>query len=214
VNTQTQTTPDIVPDGLPDHLPEGEHMLWQGSPDWKRLAIDAFHVRKVAIYFAGVIALQAAYRLPQSSSAAEAFANAPVLIACAAAACSILAFIAYLSAKTTRYTLTNKRALMRIGITLPITVNVPYGKVDGVSFANTGDDCGTICFKPGNNVRLAYLMLWPHAKPWNFSKPQPAFRDIADVDAVASRLASLLGGRMPAPQPRAAVPQPDMIPAE
>jgi hypothetical protein len=210
----TKTNPDIVPDGLPDHLPEGERVLWQGRPDWKRLAIDAFHVRKVAIYFVGVIALQGAYRLPQSESLAAAFSNAPVLIACAFAACGILAFIAFLSAKTTRYTLTNKRALMRIGITLPITVNVPYAKVDGVSFANTGDDCGTICFKPGSDVRLAYAMLWPHAKPWNFAKPQPAFRDIADVEAVASRLASLLGGRMPVSEQGSAVPQPNMIPAE
>jgi hypothetical protein len=210
----TKINPDIVPDGLPDHLPEGERMLWQGRPDWKRLAIDAFHVRKVAIYFAAIIVLQAVYRLPQSESVAAAFANAPALIACAIAACGILAFIAYLSAKTTRYTLTNKRALMRIGITLPITVNVPYAKVDAVSFANTGNDCGTICFKPGGDVRLAYLMLWPHMKPWNFSKPQPAFRDITDVDAVASRLASLLGGRMPVSEQSAAVPQPNMIPAE
>jgi Bacterial PH domain len=211
VNT---THPDIVPDGLPDHLPEGERILWQGRPDWKRLAIDALHVRKVAVYFAGVIALQAAYRSAQGDSFDVAFANAPMLIACAVGACGILALIAYLSAKTTRYTLTNKRALMRIGITLPITVNVPYAKVDGVSFANTGDDCGTICFKPGGDVRLAYAMLWPHAKPWNFSKPQPAFRDIADVDAVASRLASLLGGRMPVAEQASAVSQPNMIPAE
>lgn len=214
MNHQPHTNPDIVPDGLPYHLPEGERLLWQGRPDWKRLAIDAFHVRKIAIYFAGVIALQAAYRSAQGDSLIAAFANAPILLACAAAACGILAFIAYLSARTTRYTLTSKRALMRIGITLPITVNVPYGKVDGVSFANTGDDCGTICFKPGSDVRLAYLMLWPHAKPWNFSRPQPAFRDIPDVDAVASRLAALLGGRLPVPAQTGNVHEPHMVPAE
>ena len=42
--------------GLPDHLPKGERLLWQGAPDWRLLAIQAFHVRKVAIYFALIAA--------------------------------------------------------------------------------------------------------------------------------------------------------------
>ena len=37
--------------GLPEPLPAGERMIWQGKPDWRALALRAFHVRKVAIYF-------------------------------------------------------------------------------------------------------------------------------------------------------------------
>jgi hypothetical protein len=203
--------PDIIPDGLPDHLPEGERLLWQGRPDWKRLAIDAYHIRKVAIYFAAVIAAQVGYRLSQGDVLAVAFANVPMLLACAVVACGILTLLAYASAKTTRYTLTSKRALMKVGIALPINVNIPYAKVDGVSFANTGAGAGNICFKPGGDVRLAYAMMWPHVRPWHFAKPQPAFRAIKDVEAVASRLALIMGGRMPA---RDVVDVPNMVPAE
>jgi hypothetical protein len=203
--------PDIIPDGLPDYLPEGERLLWQGRPDWKRLAIDAFHVRKVAVYFAFVIAAQVAYRLTQGEALATALANAPLLLACAIAACGILAGLAYAAARTTRYTLTSKRALMRIGIALPINVNIPYSKVDGVSFANTGAGAGNICFKPGGDVRLAYAMMWPHVRAWHFAKPQPAFRAIADVDGVASHLASILGGKMPLSE---SAELPHMVPAE
>ena len=39
--------------GLPGPLPEGETILWQGAPDWRVLAVQAFHVRAVAIYFGG-----------------------------------------------------------------------------------------------------------------------------------------------------------------
>jgi len=35
--------------GLPEHLPQGEVMLWQGSPHWQSLALRAFHIRKVAL---------------------------------------------------------------------------------------------------------------------------------------------------------------------
>ena len=41
--------------GLPGDLPEGEHILWQGAPSWKRLARDAFKTRWVAGYFAALL---------------------------------------------------------------------------------------------------------------------------------------------------------------
>jgi hypothetical protein len=37
----------------------GEHVVWQGAPDWRSLAVHAFHVRKIALYFVFMLALQA-----------------------------------------------------------------------------------------------------------------------------------------------------------
>ena len=45
--------------GLPEPLPKGEKILWQGAPHWWMLAVHAFHVRKVAIYFGLMLAWQA-----------------------------------------------------------------------------------------------------------------------------------------------------------
>jgi Bacterial PH domain len=103
---------------------------------------------------------------------------------------------------------------MKVGIALPVIINLPLRQIDGVSFAATGKDCGTICFKTGGDVRLAYMLLWPHTKPWHFMKPQPSFRDIPDVEAVASRLAFTLGGQMPRFETQAATPNGNMVPAE
>jgi Bacterial PH domain len=206
--------PDIIPDGLPDHLPEGERLIWQGKPDWKRLAINAFHVRKVAGYFALIIVAQGALRLSNGASWAEALNAVPVLLGLGVAACAILVLLAYASAKTTRYTLTSKRALMKVGIALPVIINLPFKQIDGVSFANTGKGAGTIVFKTGGQTRLAYLLLWPHAKPWHLTKPQPAFRDIPEVETVASRLAFALGGQMPAVETQHAEVHGNMVPAE
>ena len=36
---------------LPAPLPQGERVIWQGKPSVKGLALRAFHVRKVPIYF-------------------------------------------------------------------------------------------------------------------------------------------------------------------
>jgi hypothetical protein len=203
---------DIVPYGLPDHLPEGERLLWQGRPDWKRLAINAYHVRKVAIYFALVAAAQIIARVAQGEGYLDAARNLPVLFAMAVVACAILAGLAYACAKTTLYTLTSKRLLLKIGIALPAYINLPLNKIDAAALAESGGRCGTICFRTAGETRLAYLLLWPHAKPWNISKPQPALRDIPHADHVASQVAKALGGYHVAPA--TAQTFNNMVPAE
>lgn len=206
--------PDIIPAGLPDHLPEGERLLWQGKPDWQQLALQAFHIRKVVVYFAVLILGQAIWKLSQGASLSTALHAAPIMAGLGLVACAILVGFAYLSARTTHYTLTSKRVLIKAGIALPVIINLPLRQIDGASFAATRKGFGTICFKTGGNTRLAYLLLWPHAKPWNLNKPQPAFRAIADVEAVASRVSFTLGGQMPINETAYQAPQGHLIAAE
>ena len=46
--------------GLPERLPANEHILWQGSPDVGAMARRVFHLRKVAFYFALLLAAHVA----------------------------------------------------------------------------------------------------------------------------------------------------------
>ena len=46
--------------GLPERLPRNEYVIWQGQPNWKQLAVDAFHIRKIFLYFAVMVGLQLA----------------------------------------------------------------------------------------------------------------------------------------------------------
>ncbi len=188
-----QQQPDIIPNGLPDHLPEGERLIWQGRPDWKRLAINAFHIRKVAFYFAVIIVGQAIGRLGQQENFALALRLTPTLVLMAFAACGILLLLAYLNAKTTLYTLTSKRLLLKVGIALPAYINIPLKNIESASFAETGNGCGTIVFRTSGNTRLAYLLLWPHVRPWHFTQPQPALRDVPNAEGIATLVAEALG---------------------
>ena len=45
--------------GLPEPLPAGEHVLWQGAPDWRTLARHVFHVRTLVVYFAVILVIRA-----------------------------------------------------------------------------------------------------------------------------------------------------------
>lgn len=178
--------------GLPEPLPPGEHILWQGRPDWKRLARDAFHVRQVAAYFALMLALQAVLSWqPEAGLLANldaSFASLALSATLAGMALALLALAAWLSAQTTMYTLTNKRVVLRIGIVLTVSFNVPLRWIAAAHLHANADGSGDIALELKGRDRIAYLHLWPHARAWYLRQPQPTLRGVPGVSAVAERL--------------------------
>ena len=113
--------------GLPESLPAGEFILWQGAPDWRVLAVQALHVRKLTYYFAAMLGLQALYLMGEPGVALLR----PLLISLGMAllALGLLSATAWFAASSTLYTLTNKRMVMRLGIVLTVTFNLPLAKI-------------------------------------------------------------------------------------
>jgi Bacterial PH domain len=178
--------------GLPEDLPQDERLLWQGHPDWKNLAINAFHVRKTMIYFTGLALLQGIGRFADGASLLAALKPFLWFVPLGLLATVLLLGVAWFSARTTTYTLTSKRVVLKIGMALPITFNIPFRQIDGAGISPTGGGKGDLYFRLGGKDRIAYLMLWPHARRWHFAQPEAAFRSIPDVDRVAQLAASAL----------------------
>lgn len=197
--------------GLPDRLPPGEQMLWQGTPDGRRLALQAFHLRKLAIYFGVMIAWRFIDVLASSGSGLQAAASLLWPVPLAAAGLGLLALLAWLSARTTVYTLTNKRVVMRLGIVLTVTFNLPLSRLEGAALRQRRDGGGDITLRLLPPQRIAYLNLWPHARPWALSRPEPMLRALPDAQAVAHLLADALSATLA--QPGAAGTAPDGLPA-
>lgn len=174
--------------GLPAHLPAGEVLLWQGAPRWTTLALRAFHLRKVAIYFALLVGLRAA----EGASAGEATQS--IALGCGwvallgVALVGILATLAFLSARGTLYSITSRRVVMRHGIALTMSVNVPYTIVDGAAMKSHADGSGDISLTLHEGQRFGYLLNWPHVRPWRLARPEPTLRSIANVREVAQLL--------------------------
>ena len=181
--------------GLPQMLPQGERMLWQGAPRWQDLAVHAFHARKVIWYFGGLAAMTAAVRLSEGDSITLALRPFGWLIPMGLIAATLLAGLAWLSARTTVYTITTRRVVMRIGMALPVTINLPFRQIDGASLRLIGNGSGDIPLRVTPQERLAYLLLWPHARPFHFRHPQPCLRAIPNADNVAAQLAASLAGQ-------------------
>ncbi|KQP23972.1 phosphopantetheine adenylyltransferase [Methylobacterium sp. Leaf102] len=178
-----------APPGLPAPLPAGEHILWQGRPGGLAIGLRALHIRLVALWFFG-LALWAAVPLAAEGRLVEAAIAAGPTLAIGTGAVALLGFLGWLSARSTTYTITNRRVVMRVGIALPMTLNLPFGLVDGAGCRHFSDGTGDLALrvKPGN--RIAYLHLWPHARPWHVTAPEPMMRsvpDAADVSAILAR---------------------------
>lgn len=176
--------------GLPERLPAGEHMLWQGSPRWTVLARHAFHTRAVAIYF-GLLIL---WRIGSDLDSDVPVNAAALLRGCGWLALlgtfvvALLMLLAYLSARCTVYTLTSRRLVIRHGIALPMSVNVPFATVGSADLRLSRDGSGDIALGLQCRARLGYLLTWPHVRPWHFRSPQPMLRALPAAAGVAAQL--------------------------
>lgn len=186
--------------GIREQLPEGEHVLWQGAPDWRSLARTAFHVRKLAVYFAAMLALRVAFSLSDGQTLGAALASSIDLAVLALAALAVIHVIAWMSASTTVYAVTNRRVVMRVGIALPIIVNLPLPEIAAAALKVHRDRSGDMPLQlKGEDVRLAYAVLWPHVRRWRFAHPEPMLRAVPDAVAVANILSQALAAAVQVP---------------
>ncbi|MBS0393400.1 MAG: PH domain-containing protein [Proteobacteria bacterium] len=185
--------------GLPAGLPLGEAVLWQGSPRWQSLARSAFHVDLVAAYFAVMLGWQLATLLHAGGSASQVAGTFAAPVALAAGALMVLCALAYLSARATIYTITTRRVVVRGGIALTLSLNVPFTQINHAALRVHRDGTGDIPLELVRGVRVDYLVNWPNMRPWRYARPQPMLRSIEEpqvagrilTDAVAAVVAGV-----------------------
>lgn len=196
--------------GLPETPPKGEVILWQGRPETWALARQSLNIHWVAGYFA----LLAVWRVGVSSASMPMLNALPLAIpflAIGVVCCAILLLISWVQARNTLYTITTARVAMRIGAALTLTVNLPFTRIAGADLSLGRSGTGTIAISTAGDVRLSYLVLWPHVRPWRMKRTQPALRAIPDAARVARILADAAETRINQPEiaratPRGAVP--------
>lgn len=194
-----------------DTLPKGEVLLWQGRPAWWPLAVRAFHVRKVAFYFALFMAWRFAAALVDGGSLLSATVAALWLIIPGALSVAALCGLGYLYARTTRYRITSRRVLMQFGVALPMTLNVPFRIVGTAGLKVYADGTGDIPLAITGERRAAYLLLWPHVRPWKAARAEPMLRAVPNAAKAADILSKALLAASNEPRPPVAAAQ--QIPA-
>jgi len=180
--------------GLPAQLPKGEQLLWQGAPDWKSLAVHAYHVRKVAAYFGLLVVWRIGMGLYNGHSAVDMGVSCLLLVTFGAIAIGVLSFLAYLNARSTVYSITSARVILRHGVAVPLTMTIPFRLIDTAYLKTHRDATGDIAFKLPAQERIGYLISWPHVRAGKITHTQPSFRSLAD----GRRAAEVLGAALAA----------------
>ncbi len=201
--------------GLPERLPPGERFLWQGAPCGWALARWAFHIRALALYFAVLLAWGAVWSLAGGASVGAVLASLLLPIALAAVVLGLVALLAWLSARTTCYTITTRRVVIRFGIALPMTLNLPFAVVELAGLLTHADGSGDIPLSVAAPARVVspmhWPLLWPHVRAWRLSRVEPTLRAVPDAAQVAQILARALASA--ASQPAPAALQPSLTPS-
>lgn len=179
-----------------------EAVLWQGAPDAMVLARTAFRTPVIAGYFVLLAAIAVLFGGGLGGAALTLLAGAAVM--------AILYAIAFTSARTTRYILTDRRVILHIGMAIEKTINLPLAKIGAADLADRGHGYGEIALDVVGGHPLGYLLLWPHARPWRFSHPQPMMRALPDAEVVAERLAGAVAAHngIERPEPTATASTP------
>ena len=175
-----------------NQLAPGETILWRGSPGWRGLARDVFHMRGIAVYFALLFALDAYQAWAKTIPAAKAVHDSVPLLVITVLALAIVGAIAWLAGRTTRYTITDRRVILHYGIAMPATLSLPFAQIATASVSVNRDHTGDIALALRDGQRMPFLKLWPLARPWHVTQPQPMLRRVPQAALAGTLLVRAL----------------------
>lgn len=193
---------------LPGPLPEGEHILWMDSPDWKSLAVRVFHLKALSIYFALILAAHMAWHITEGAHWTAALNSSVRLLPLAAFALAGFLLLGWLIAKSTVYAMTNRRVLMRIGVALSITVELPFKMIQSADIRVFTNGTGDLPLRLMGEDRIAIIHLWPHALPWSLKDTVPMLRSVPEATRVARIFGDALRAELGAALPHSQAAKP------
>jgi hypothetical protein len=158
-----------------------EKVLWKGRPALGLMARTAFHTRTLGAYMAGLAVI--ALAIGNTNAAIVAAGLGVVLVA-------LLYALAWASARSTLYILTDARLIMRIGMAIETRINIPLKQITAAHLRERSKDGhGDIAFELAGDRLLGTVLLWPHVRPWHYARPQPMLRAVPEAAKLAQLIA-------------------------
>jgi hypothetical protein len=186
-------------DGLPGRLPAGEQVLWQSGPSWRALARHAFHIRLVAVYFSLLVGWRVLGSMLSGHDLRYALVSAASCVLLGGLGIALFCLFAWLIARSTTYTITQKRIVLTYGMALPKSLNLPFCAIEAADMRRNADGTGDIALRLPGTKRLSYLLLWPHVRSGAQGRAQPMLRCLPSPNQAAEILAKAVAAAQPLP---------------
>lgn len=97
-----------------------------------------------------------------------------------------------LIARTTVYTITSRRLVIRFGVALPMTINLPFSVIDAAGLRVYRDASGDIPLSLAAGERVSFPVLWPHVRPWRLTRAEPMLRCVPQAEHLSRIVAQAL----------------------
>ena len=175
--------------GLPESPPDGEEVVWQGEPKWGALSTRLFRVRLVLVYFALLAGFTA---FISEAAGPEILATFVWQLSLAVLAALILSGLAWLYAKTTVYTVTDKRLVLEFGVAFTMSLNIPWDLVESAASKAFSDGTADVVISLQQGNSISYVTLWPFARPWHFLKVQPMLRGVENHADLVKKITDIV----------------------
>jgi hypothetical protein len=166
-------------------------MLWQGAPLWRRLAVNAFHVRLVAAYFLLLIAWAFVSGYETESRKALTL-TISWLVTGGLVAVGVFLLAAWATARNAIFTITTRRVIIQFGVVLRMTFNLPFKAIQRAALKVNSDGSGDIVLTLTPESQVNYVAMWPFVRPWRFEHPEPMLRCVPDIAKVSELLADAM----------------------
>jgi Bacterial PH domain len=178
--------------GLPGRLPDGEDIVWQGAPASGAVALRVLKTRWIAGYFAALAIWNIVSGIHDGRTAGAILFSAGAIMTMGAIVVAMLEAFAWGVRRTTLYTITNRRVVMRIGVALSATFNLPFSQILSADMRADSKGNGDIALmlKPGH--KLSLLVFWPHVRGWRNGTMIPQMIGLDDAEIAAQCLAQQL----------------------
>lgn len=179
-------------------LEPSERILWQGRPEVSALRRHLLKVRWLAAYVAVLLVWKLALIVCLRGLRPQEVLDVAVLFGQGLALMGILAYLAWALARSTTYTVTTLRVVIRHGIALQGTVDIPLRAIRSVAVRIHGDGTGDVALAVRDGGGVGYSKLWPHVRGVSLSAPVPMLRGLRDAAILGGQLARRLDGPAPA----------------
>jgi hypothetical protein len=165
--------------GVSEALPPGERILWEGAPDARALGRHLFFLRPLSAYLGAMVAWWIVVNRSQIATQ-QFWATLGIQLMLVGGVVGGAWLLSRAIANGTTYAITDRRIVMRFGVIFPLTINVPLHYVDGAKARQFADGTGQIAVQLNKNESIAWIVLFPHVRPFQYRNPEPLLRALTD----------------------------------
>ena len=178
---------------LSENLPNGEKLIWQGHPEKRALATRAMYLKYIAFYLVVLIAARTGYLIMDGEPVATWSGMLVWQVLASAFVMLLIVGLATVYSRTTRYSLTNERLIIKTGAAITIHINLPLQQITAADLREYSDGTGDITLQVSRAEKLYWLLLWPNVRSWWIRPLRPVLRGLQDAQTVAHLLVKEVG---------------------